>query len=48
MTITPPVGMPEHRKAGLLAVASHCTLHNTLRDPLNVEVAFVDALIPAT
>lgn len=31
VTITPPVGMPEHRKAGLLAVASHCALHNTLR-----------------
>ena len=48
VTITPPVGMPEHRRAGLLAVASHCTLHNTLRDPLNVEVAFADAPIPAT
>ena len=48
VTITPPVGLPEHRRAGLLAVASHCTLHNTLRDPLHVEVAFADAPIPAT
>ena len=48
VTITPPVGMPEHRKAGLLAVASHCTLHNTLRESMHVEVAFADAPIPAT
>ena len=45
--ITPPVGLPEHRTAGLLAVASHCTLHNTLRETMEVEVAFVDVPIPA-
>ncbi|MCK2214434.1 OsmC family protein [Actinomadura sp. ATCC 31491] len=31
-------GVPEQRRAGLLAVASHCTVHNSLRQPPEVTV----------
>ncbi|MFJ7587510.1 OsmC family protein [Streptomyces sp. NPDC097617] len=31
VVIVPPPGLPERRRAGLLAVASHCTVHNTLQ-----------------
>jgi len=39
VTITPPVGLPENRRAGLLAVASHCTLHNTLHQAPSVDIS---------
>ena len=37
--ITPPPGLPEERRAAFLAVASHCTVHNTLENPPAVTVA---------
>ena len=33
-----PDGVPAERRAGLLAVASHCTVHNTLANGPAVEV----------
>jgi putative redox protein len=36
--IAPPIGLPEDRYAALLAVASHCTVHNTLEQPPAVEI----------
>jgi uncharacterized OsmC-like protein len=33
VTITPPTDLPRNRIAGLLAVAAHCTVHNTLTRP---------------
>ncbi|WP_329190783.1 hypothetical protein [Actinacidiphila glaucinigra] len=33
VTVTPPPGLPLERRAALLAGASHCTIHNTLREP---------------
>lgn len=33
-----PAGFPEERMAGLLAVASHCTVHNSLLDPPQVTI----------
>ena len=33
-----PDGVPEERRAPLLAVASHCTVHNTLASPPDVDV----------
>jgi putative redox protein len=33
----PPV-LSEQRRAALLAVASHCTVHNTLREPPEIRV----------
>jgi uncharacterized OsmC-like protein len=38
VTITPPSGLSARRQAGLLAVASHCTVHNTLRQPPAVHI----------
>ena len=38
VTITPPLGLSARRQAGLLAVASHCTVHNTLRQPPAVHI----------
>ncbi|QYC38162.1 OsmC-like protein [Nonomuraea coxensis DSM 45129] len=34
-------GVPEQRRAALLAVASHCTVHNTLQQPPEVTVELV-------
>jgi putative redox protein len=36
--ITLPDDFPEERRQALLAVASHCTVHNTLNNPPTVEV----------
>ena len=33
-----PEDLPEHRRQALLAVASHCTVHNTLADPPDVNI----------
>ena len=33
-----PDGVPEHRRRGLLAVAGHCTVHNTLRTPPEISL----------
>ncbi|MFE3637525.1 OsmC family protein [Streptomyces cellostaticus] len=33
LVVVPPPELPEKRRAALLAVASHCTVHNTLEHP---------------
>jgi uncharacterized OsmC-like protein len=33
-----PAGIPEEKRAALLAVASHCTVHNTLSIPPKVSI----------
>jgi uncharacterized OsmC-like protein len=33
-----PAGVPEERRAGLLAQASHCTVHNSLHQPPPVAI----------
>jgi uncharacterized OsmC-like protein len=38
VTIIPPAGLSTSRQAGLLAVASHCTVHSTLRQPPAVHI----------
>lgn len=38
-----PRGLPAERRAALLAVASHCTIHNTLEDPPRVRIDLADA-----
>ncbi|WP_018557377.1 MULTISPECIES: OsmC family protein [unclassified Streptomyces] len=38
VTVTPPPGLPLERRAALLAVASHCTIHNTLREPPGIGI----------
>ena len=44
VTITPPAGLSARRQAGLLAVASHCTVHNSLRQPPAVQIGLVRSL----
>ena len=38
LQITVPGGIPPQRTDALLAVASHCTVHNTLRQPPEVSI----------
>ncbi|MFE7857870.1 OsmC family protein [Streptomyces sp. NPDC057403] len=38
LMITPPPELPEQRRAALLAVVSHCTVHNTLHEPPDIAV----------
>lgn len=40
--LTAPDGLPAERRDALLAVASHCTVHNSLTQPPDVAVAFAD------
>jgi putative redox protein len=37
--ITPPADLPTDRRDAFLAVASHCTVHNTLDEPPPVEIS---------
>ena len=37
-----PAGVPQERRAALLAVASHCTVHNSLEQPPEVVVGLSD------
>ena len=37
-SLTLPEGVPQDKRAALLAVASHCTVHNTLEHPPQVSV----------
>src|SRR5579872_678295 len=38
LSIQLPEGIPDDRRAPLLAVASHCTVHNTLDQPPSVTI----------
>ena len=38
LTVTVPDGVPADRREPLLAVASHCTVHNTLEQHPDVEI----------
>ncbi len=38
LAIRVPAGVPADRRKALLAVASHCTVHNTLRQPPEVTI----------
>ena len=46
--ITLPDGIPDDARDPLLAVASHCTVHNTLATPPNVTVALADSSLTTT
>ena len=43
LDITLPEGVPDDQRARLLAVASHCTVHNSLITPPQVAVALAGA-----
>ncbi|MEU4492757.1 OsmC family protein [Streptomyces sp. NPDC023998] len=38
VVVVPPPELPEQRRAALLAVASHCTVHNTLEQPPEIDI----------
>ncbi|MFE9651232.1 OsmC family protein [Streptomyces sp. NPDC006365] len=38
VVVVPPPELPEQRRAALLAVASHCTVHNTLQQPPEIDI----------
>ncbi|WP_427164616.1 OsmC family protein [Streptomyces sp. C1-1] len=38
VAVIPPPDLPEQRRAALLAVASHCTVHNTLHQPPEIDI----------
>jgi putative redox protein len=42
ITLTLPEGIPQDKREALLAVASHCTVHNTLTHPPDVLVQLAD------
>ena len=42
ITLALPDGVPEDKREALLAVASHCTVHNTLTHPPEVLVQLAD------
>jgi putative redox protein len=46
--ITPPTDLPTARRDAFLAVASHCTVHNSLTQPPHIQVAMtLPAPLPA-
>ena len=42
-----PADFPAERRDALLAVASHCTVHNSLADPPRIAIALAEALTGA-
>ncbi|MET8130586.1 OsmC family protein [Streptomyces sp. NPDC005251] len=38
LVVVPPQELPTRRHAALLAVASHCTVHNTLHEPPEIRI----------
>ena len=46
--VTPPAGLPPQRRDALLAVASHCTVHNTLTTPPAIDIRLADAIEAVT
>ena len=47
LQINLPAGLPPQRHAALLAVAAHCTVHNTLHEPPPVAIELA-APVPAS
>jgi len=43
MRLVVPEGVPDHRLGALLAVATHCTVHNTLAAEPEVSITLADA-----
>jgi uncharacterized OsmC-like protein len=38
IVVDPPPSLPEARREAFLAIATHCTVHNSLRQPPEIEV----------
>jgi putative redox protein len=48
LVIRLPEGVPDQRRAALLAVVSHCTVHNTLENPPEVDIVLDEPGPPAS
>jgi len=46
--ITPPHDLPAERRDAFLAVASHCTVHNTLAEAPSVDIHLADIALTAS
>lgn len=46
VVVTPPDDLPGERRDAFLAVASHCTVHNTLTEPADIAVTLATS-VPA-
>jgi uncharacterized OsmC-like protein len=46
--ITPPHDLPAERRDAFLAVASHCTVHNTLSQPAPVDIVLAESSLVTT
>lgn len=44
IVVEPPTGLPAERRDALLAVASHCTVHNSLARPPKIIVQFAETI----
>ncbi|MEO6116478.1 MAG: hypothetical protein ABIP33_08850 [Pseudolysinimonas sp.] len=44
--ITPPAALPEARLDAFLAVASHCTVHNTLIEAPDIQITLDKGAAP--
>ena len=47
ITLTLPEGVPADKREALLAVASHCTVHNTLQHTPEVLMQLADPSLPS-
>jgi uncharacterized OsmC-like protein len=47
IVVTPPRDLPEERLPGFLAVARHCTVHNSLEAPPEIAVELADSSVAA-
>lgn len=47
IVVTPPAALPAERRDAFLAVASHCTVHNTLVQPPAIDVRLTADTVPA-
>ena len=43
--LTPPHDLPAQRRDAFLAVASHCTVHNTLAEPPPVDISLTESAL---
>lgn len=41
LRIQPPATIPEHRRKALIAVAEHCTVHNSIMQPPRIHLSTV-------
>lgn len=44
--LTPPAALPPERRDAFLAVASHCTVHNTLQNPPEAKIRLLAGATP--